>query len=72
MLKPEPKTKVVLYRDLENGYRWRLRSATGETLAVSASGHPQKSACEAELRALLAERHADAEVLDLTVARTAK
>jgi uncharacterized protein YegP (UPF0339 family) len=59
------KNKFVLYRDLEDGYRWRLRSPTGETLAASPSGHRDKVACEAEMRAFMAE-HPDAEVLDPT------
>ena len=59
-------SKFVLYRDLGNGYRWRLRSATGDTLAVSATGHREKSACEADLRAFMADHHPDAEVVDAT------
>jgi uncharacterized protein YegP (UPF0339 family) len=61
-------SKFVLYRDLGDGYRWRLRSATGETLAVSAADHREKSACEAEMRAFMADHHLDVEVLDATVA----
>jgi hypothetical protein len=38
---------------------------TGETLAASASRHREKGACEAELRAFMAD-HPGAEVLDLT------
>ena len=58
--------KLVLYRELGDGYRWRLRSATGETLAASGVGHPNKSACEADMRAFTAEHHLDVEVLDAT------
>ena len=53
----------VLYRDLNDGYRWRLRSPTGETLAESPSGHREKAACQAELRAFMAD-HQGAEILD--------
>jgi uncharacterized protein YegP (UPF0339 family) len=56
----------VLYRDLGDGYRLRLRSATGETLAASAAGHREKSACEAEMRSFMADHHLDVEVLDAT------
>ena len=63
-------SKFVLYRELGDGYRWRLRSPTGQTLAASASGHREKGACEAELRACMAD-HPGAEVLDLTTTRTA-
>ena len=38
---------------------------TGQTLAASPSGHREKGACEAELRAFMAD-HPGAEVLDLT------
>jgi uncharacterized protein YegP (UPF0339 family) len=58
--------KFVLYRDLGDGYRWRLRSDTGETLAASAVGHPNKSACEADMRSFMADHHLDVEVLDAT------
>jgi uncharacterized protein YegP (UPF0339 family) len=60
--------KFVLYRDLGDGYRWRLRSATGKTLAASeAAGHREKSAYEADLRAFMADHHLEVEVLDATV-----
>ena len=58
--------KFVLYRELGDGYRWRLRSATGETLAASSAGHPSKSACEQDMRIFMADHHPDAEVLDAT------
>ena len=40
--------KFVLYRDLKDGYRWRLRAPDGQTLAASARGHRQKASCEEE------------------------
>ena len=58
--------KFVLYRDLEDGYRWRLRSDTGETLAARSAGHPSKGACEADMRAFMADHHPGAEILDAT------
>ena len=58
--------KFVLYRELGDGYRWRLRSATGETLAASGAGQPSKSACEADMRSFMADHHLDVEVLDAT------
>ena len=60
------RSKFVLYRELGGGYRWRLRSATGETLAASAAGHREKSACEADLRAFMTDHHPDVGVLDTT------
>jgi uncharacterized protein YegP (UPF0339 family) len=67
----ESKPKFVVYRDPKDGYRWRLRSPTGETLAASPSGHREKSACEAEVRAFMSD-HPGAEVLDLTATETVK
>ena len=58
-------SKFVLYRDLEDGYRWRLRSAAGETLAASEHGYREKASCEAEMLAARAD-HPGAEVLDAT------
>jgi uncharacterized protein YegP (UPF0339 family) len=66
----ESKPKFIVYRDLEDGYRWRLRSPTGETLATSTSGHREKGACAAELGAFMAD-YPGAEVLDLTATRSA-
>jgi uncharacterized protein YegP (UPF0339 family) len=43
--------KFVLYRDLEDGYRWRLRGPDGETLAVSEHGYREKTPCEEAMRA---------------------
>jgi uncharacterized protein YegP (UPF0339 family) len=59
-------SKFVLYRELGDGYRWRLRSATGKPLAASGTGQPNKSACEADLRSFMADHHLDVEVLDAT------
>jgi len=44
---------------------------TGETLAASPSGHREKSACKAELRAFMTG-HPGAEVLDLTTTETVR
>ena len=44
------RSKFVVYRDIEDGYRWRLRSAAGETLGVSSRGHGEKSSCYEEMR----------------------
>jgi uncharacterized protein YegP (UPF0339 family) len=35
--------KFIVFRDLAVGYRWRLRSATGETLAASEAGYVDKA-----------------------------
>jgi uncharacterized protein YegP (UPF0339 family) len=65
-MRHEAGSKLVLYQDLGDGYRWRLRSATGVTLAASEAGHGEKSACEADLRAFMADHHLDVKVLDAT------
>jgi uncharacterized protein YegP (UPF0339 family) len=62
----EAESKFVLYRDIEDGYRWRLRSDTGQTLAASSAGYPTKGACEADLRAFMADHRPEAEFLDAT------
>ena len=72
-MRDDGQSKFVLYRDLEDGYRWRLRSATGETLAASKAGHGEKSACEADLRAFMAEHHlVEVEILDATATARAR
>ena len=67
---PEYTPKFIIFRGVASGdYRWRLRS-TSETLAASASGYPEKGACEQEVRHLNASQYPDAEVLDLSVRRS--
>ena len=61
------RSKFILYRDLRNGYRWRLRAPTGETLSVSSRGHRDKSSCYEEIRTLMAEQHPDADILDVAL-----
>jgi uncharacterized protein YegP (UPF0339 family) len=65
--------KFIVFQDLEEGnYWWRLRSASSETLAASASGYAEKGACEQELWRLKAGHYPDADVLDLTTPRYAQ
>lgn len=47
-------------------YRWRLKSATGETLAWSMEGYPDRVACERELRRAR-ESRPDSKIRDLTL-----
>jgi uncharacterized protein YegP (UPF0339 family) len=61
------RSKFVVYRDLEDGYRRRLRSAAGETLAASAAGLREKAACDADMRAFMDDHGLEVEVLDATV-----
>ena len=60
------RSKFVVYRDIEDGYRWRLRSAAGETLSASSRGHREKSSCYQEMRSVMSE-HPDADILDVAV-----
>ena len=62
----EEANTFVLYRDIGDGYRWRLRSPAGETLDASPEGHPDKASCEADMRAAMAG-HPGARVVDATV-----
>lgn len=57
--------KFIIFRDLNNGYRWRLRSANGETLESSARGHRYKGACRHEVLHMRDDKHPDAQVRDL-------
>jgi uncharacterized protein YegP (UPF0339 family) len=61
--------KFVIFHDMKDGggYRWRLSSATGETVERSVRGHSRKGDCEGEVSRLKADRYPDARVLDATV-----
>lgn len=41
--------KFIVYQDFDGGYRWRLRSLLGETVATSERGHDEKYMCENEM-----------------------
>ncbi len=62
----EKTATFIVYRDLGGGYRWRLRSGEGATVASGLRGHPHKSGCAREMgqRAL---EVGDALVRDATV-----
>jgi uncharacterized protein YegP (UPF0339 family) len=66
---PDSNPKFVIFRDMKDGggYRWRLSSATGETVERSERGHPHKGECEPEVSRLKADLCPDARVLDATV-----
>jgi len=61
--------KFVIYREVDNGYRWRVRSATGGTLESSKRAHRHKGECEQEVHRLREDRYSGAAVRDLTVGR---
>jgi uncharacterized protein YegP (UPF0339 family) len=56
--------KFVIFRDLNDGYRWRLSSASGETLEHSERGHDHKGECQQEVFRLKEERYPYAKVRD--------
>jgi uncharacterized protein YegP (UPF0339 family) len=58
--------KFVIFRDLKDGYRWRLNSARGETLEIS-PGHYDKGVCEQEVHRLREDRYPGAKVRDVSV-----
>jgi uncharacterized protein YegP (UPF0339 family) len=65
---PASDPKFVIFRDMKDGgYRWRLSSATGETVERSERGHSHKGECEREVSRLKADRYPEARVLDATV-----
>jgi hypothetical protein len=59
--------KFVIFRDLKDGYRWRLSSTTGETLERSERGHLQKGECEQDVFRLKDDRYPHAKVLDAAI-----
>jgi uncharacterized protein YegP (UPF0339 family) len=59
--------KFVIFRDLNNGYRWRLSSATGETVEYSERGHDHKGECAQEAFHLKDDRYPHAKVRDATI-----
>ena len=62
----ESDLKFVIFRDMRGGYRWRLRSAAGETVELSERRH-HKGECERDVYSLIADRYPGARVRDATV-----
>lgn len=62
--------QFLIINDMKDGYRWRLRSAGGETVDFSQRGHRHKSDCEQEVTRLRNERYPGAQVRDLTTGRS--
>jgi uncharacterized protein YegP (UPF0339 family) len=59
--------KFVIFRDVNDGYRWRLSSASGETLEYSERGHDRKGECEEDVYRLKGERYPHAKVRDASI-----
>jgi uncharacterized protein YegP (UPF0339 family) len=56
--------KFVIFRDLKDGYRWRLSSPTGQTVELSERAHSHKGECAQEVFGLKENRYPNAKVLD--------
>jgi uncharacterized protein YegP (UPF0339 family) len=59
--------KFVIFRDLKDGYRWRLSSPTGETVELSERAHRHKDECEQEGYRLQGNRYPSAKVRDTAI-----
>jgi uncharacterized protein YegP (UPF0339 family) len=59
--------KFVIFRDMKDGYRWRLSSPTGETVERSERGHRHKGECAQEVFRLKDHRYPYAKVLDAAI-----
>jgi len=64
---PVSDLKFVFFRDLKDGYRWRLSSASGQTVERSEIGHLHKRECAQEVFRLKDDRYPNAKVLDAAI-----
>ena len=62
----EKTAKFIVYQDFDGGYRWRLRSSDGATIASSERGHHAKASCAQEMERCKLE-YSDVLVRDATV-----
>ena len=56
--------KFIIFRDLKDGYRWRLSSPSGQTLERSERGHLHKGECTQEVFRRKDDRYPNAKVLE--------
>ena len=54
--------KFVIFREVNDGYKWRLSSPTGETVELSERAHSHKDECEQEVYRLKGDRYPYAKV----------
>ena len=59
--------KFVIFRDVKDGYRWRLSSASGQTLERSERGYLHKGECAQEVFHLKDDRYPYAKVRDAAI-----
>jgi uncharacterized protein YegP (UPF0339 family) len=55
--------KFVIFRDMKDGYRWRLSSTSGQTVERSERGHRHKDECAQEVFRLKDHRYPRAVVI---------
>jgi len=59
--------QFVIFRDLKDGYRWRLSLHSGQTVEYSERGHDHKGECDHEVYRLKDDRYPHAKVLDAAI-----
>ena len=59
--------KFVIFRDETDGYRWRLTSASGETLEYSERAHLHISECEHDVYRIKDDKYPYAKVRDAAI-----
>ena len=59
--------KFVIFREVEDGYRLRLSSPTGETVELSERAHLHTDECEQEVHRLKGDRYPHAKVRDAAI-----
>jgi uncharacterized protein YegP (UPF0339 family) len=59
--------KFVIFRHLKDGYRWRLRSPSGQTVERSERGYRNKGECQQEVFGLKDHQYPNAKVLDAAI-----
>jgi uncharacterized protein YegP (UPF0339 family) len=64
---PASNLKFVIFRDVKDGYRWRLSSPTGETLELSERAYSHKGECERDVYRLKDARYPYAKVRDAAI-----
>jgi uncharacterized protein YegP (UPF0339 family) len=59
--------KFVIFRHMKDGYRWRLSSASGETVELSEGAYSHKAECEQDVHLLKGDRYPYAKVRDAAI-----
>jgi uncharacterized protein YegP (UPF0339 family) len=66
-MSPSSDLKFVIFREVKDGYRWRLSFPTGEIVELSERAHLHKDECEQEVYRLKGERYPYAKVHDAAI-----